>query len=133
MSLAVFFLFFCFYSFQVSKNGLTSSIFTLYELANGDDTENEGSLAACWFVLAGLVGELPHPSLEARLSHWLLVLPLALSLHWLRNVAVILVLPLKKLVLVFFSVQQVIERWGEAIVHQFQIRLHVNSCTFKID
>ncbi|NXP41260.1 VPS25 protein, partial [Leiothrix lutea] len=27
--------------FQVSKNGLTNSVFTLYELASGDDTENE--------------------------------------------------------------------------------------------
>uniref|UniRef100_A0A8B9Z2R5 Vacuolar protein-sorting-associated protein 25 n=1 Tax=Buteo japonicus TaxID=224669 RepID=A0A8B9Z2R5_9AVES len=26
---------------QVSKNGLTNSVFTLYELASGDDTENE--------------------------------------------------------------------------------------------
>ncbi|NXQ96151.1 VPS25 protein, partial [Sagittarius serpentarius] len=25
----------------VSKNGLTNSVFTLYELASGDDTENE--------------------------------------------------------------------------------------------
>lgn len=28
--------------FQVSKNGLTNSVFTLYELVSGDDTENEG-------------------------------------------------------------------------------------------
>lgn len=30
--------------FQVSKNGLTNSVFTLYELASGDDTENEGKV-----------------------------------------------------------------------------------------
>ena len=29
--------------FQVSKNGLTNSVFTLYDLASGDDTENEGN------------------------------------------------------------------------------------------
>lgn len=30
--------------FQVSKNGLTNSVFTLYELTSGDDTENEGNV-----------------------------------------------------------------------------------------
>ncbi|TFJ95735.1 single-stranded DNA-binding protein [Platysternon megacephalum] len=29
------------YTMTVSKNGLTNSVFTLYELSNGDDTENE--------------------------------------------------------------------------------------------
>lgn len=32
--------------FQVSKNGLTNSVFTLYELVSGDDTENEGKVGA---------------------------------------------------------------------------------------
>lgn len=32
--------------FQVSKNGLTNSVFTLYELVSGDDTENEGKAGA---------------------------------------------------------------------------------------
>lgn len=32
---------FCFI-FQVSKNGMVNSVFTLYELSNGDDTEGEG-------------------------------------------------------------------------------------------
>lgn len=27
---------------QVSKNGLTNSVLTFYELSNGDDTEGEG-------------------------------------------------------------------------------------------
>lgn len=30
--------------FQVSRNGLTNSVFTLYELASGDDTESEGKV-----------------------------------------------------------------------------------------
>lgn len=29
--------------FQVSKNGLTNSVFTLYELVSGDDTAEEGN------------------------------------------------------------------------------------------
>ncbi|TFK10719.1 Cytosolic carboxypeptidase 6 [Platysternon megacephalum] len=33
----------------VSKNGLTNSVFTLYELSNGDDTENEGNITSCVF------------------------------------------------------------------------------------
>lgn len=33
--------------FQVSKNGLTNSVFTLYELTSGDDTENEGNVVLC--------------------------------------------------------------------------------------
>lgn len=28
--------------FQVSKNGMVNSVFTLYELSNGDDTQGEG-------------------------------------------------------------------------------------------
>ena len=43
--------------FQVSKNGLTNSVFTLYELASGDDTENEGSV----------VGSVPEKVFRARL------------------------------------------------------------------
>lgn len=33
--------------FQVSKNGLTNSVFTLYELVSGDDTADEGNAASC--------------------------------------------------------------------------------------
>lgn len=31
--------------FQVLKNGLTNSVFTLYELSNGEDTEEEGAFS----------------------------------------------------------------------------------------
>lgn len=33
-----------FFCFQVSRNGMTNSVFTLYELSNGDETEGEGVL-----------------------------------------------------------------------------------------
>lgn len=36
----------CYLCLQVSKNGLTNSVFTLYELVSGDDTENEGKAGA---------------------------------------------------------------------------------------
>lgn len=32
--------------FQVLKNGLTNSVFTLYELVSGDDTAEEGNATA---------------------------------------------------------------------------------------
>lgn len=53
--------------FQVSKNGLTNSVFTLYELASGDDTENEGKV---WNLRCKLT--LSH--------HWHLLLQRLLSL-----------------------------------------------------
>lgn len=34
---------------QVSKNGMVNSVFTLYELSNGDDTEGEGMIPFIYF------------------------------------------------------------------------------------
>lgn len=33
----------CGLTFQVSRNGMVNSVFTLYDLSNGDDTEGEGT------------------------------------------------------------------------------------------
>lgn len=50
----VFIVFLCVLPHQVSKNGMVNSVFTLYELSNGEDTESEGKLSG--FVQKVLFG-----------------------------------------------------------------------------
>ncbi len=82
---------------QVSKNGMVNSVFTLYELSNGEDTEKEGITYFMFLLYIALYQQngnniyrtitvlcSVHRKEQVSFSPWLQVIQESVSQQWMH-------------------------------------------------